>query len=411
MVRQETNTSITEWAIETRPLVADLWCITSKDSFITFLNCRDLDTRETHSQKSDQTFPGHDINKDQHNRLFMSISLFLSISLFDHHHIHMWYVKYGLYVITLIIGYIFIVVCHVRLIIHNQLSLCQLTQKNQNSLASLAPPNDRSLDEMGNVNVKLPFGFMIKVKISRRTGVDTEDRSVMNEASTSSERGLLSLPPELRVIIYRHLLVEGRPLSTYWRAACYEPFPAILDTCRLIRREAFQVLYGENVFFIGLKHPQISILSNRRIADTIQHVRYAVYLYGPSVPLPRRLNFLHLIHEFGSQAIIRDTLQVVFHVVVVGLDLPTPMRLYAAGLGRFTNFRTVRFEFVEHSDDTEGTCAPLAEMYELLLTPKFGPAESFANGCVLEFHPQDFLSSRSPDVDWMEHLDGIRQHW
>ena len=273
----------------------------------------------------------------------------------------------------------------------------------------MPPPNDRSLDDMGNVNVKLPFGFMIKIKISRRAGVDTEDRSVTNEPSMSSERGLLSLPPELRVIIYRHLLVERRPLSTYWRAACYEPFPAILETCTLIRREAFQVLYGENVFFIGLKHPQISILSNRQIADTIQHVRYAVDLYGPSIPLPKRLIFLHLIHEFGSQAIIRDSLQVVFHIV--GLDLPTPMRLYAAGLGRFTNFRIVRFEFVEHRGNTRGACALLAEMFELLLTPKFGPAESFANGCVLEFHPQHFLSSRSPDVDWMEHLDGIRQDW
>lgn len=66
--------------------------------------------------------------------------------------------------------------------------------------------------------------------------------STTHAISRSERLGLLSLPSELRVHVFRYLLLEHRPSSAYLPSANYEPFPAILSTCRIIRREALQVL-------------------------------------------------------------------------------------------------------------------------------------------------------------------------
>lgn len=63
--------------------------------------------------------------------------------------------------------------------------------------------------------------------------------SIETPNDQSSRKGLLSLPAELRLEVYRHLLVQPRPISTDY---C-QPFPAILRTCAQIRSEAFQVMY------------------------------------------------------------------------------------------------------------------------------------------------------------------------
>ncbi|SLM36869.1 hypothetical protein LPUS_06569 [Lasallia pustulata] len=52
---------------------------------------------------------------------------------------------------------------------------------------------------------------------------------------------LLSLPAEVRNIIYRHLLIGGR-------AATAAPHAQILRTCKQINHEATGILYAENVF-------------------------------------------------------------------------------------------------------------------------------------------------------------------
>ncbi len=65
---------------------------------------------------------------------------------------------------------------------------------------------------------------------------------------------ILRLPPELRLKIYRLLLLSDQTVRMVWvededstpRLNCL--FPAILRTCRLFYNEAADVLYGENVF-------------------------------------------------------------------------------------------------------------------------------------------------------------------
>lgn len=71
--------------------------------------------------------------------------------------------------------------------------------------------------------------------------------STTNVLSTSSRVGFFSLPPELRVLVYRHLLVEKDPITTYWPTPLYSPFPDILRTCRLMSRSISGYVRGEHL--------------------------------------------------------------------------------------------------------------------------------------------------------------------
>lgn len=248
------------------------------------------------------------------------------------------------------------------------------------------------------------------------TGGGTEVSAALETSSTNTTdlstrsrvTGLFSLPPELRVEVFRHLLFDvHRPMSVYWPVSGYESFPAILGTCRLIRREAWQVLYGENEFFFGLE-PRDSmgecVLEHRQISDTIQNV-----FWEGGVCLSWEFNsqqvFADCIREFGTPAVItRGTLSILFWVFPSSGDR---LSWFVSALRAFTNFRTLRCHFVPF---TEPLGSVLCNTLQGAMTPFLGPALSLPNGFGLEFHPQKYVNSLSPEVavDWMEYLDGIR---
>lgn len=249
----------------------------------------------------------------------------------------------------------------------------------------------------------------------------SKNPATTNVTSTSSELGLLCLPPELRVQVLRHLLRKPHPLSNYG------PTPAILETCHVIRREAFQIMYEENVFNIDFdSDPEHCMLNNRQIHDAIQHIQFEPWLYdypGYYSSIARsRSKMLNLIREFGSPAIVRGTLRIIFHVDAYDDNL---ISWYIGRLRTFTNFKMIQVEFrpgyplpYTHDFSLPEPWPLLCEVLKNALTPTFGPAWSFANECGdcecgLRFHPQRYLISqpRKADVDWMDDLDGIRLDW
>lgn len=262
---------------------------------------------------------------------------------------------------------------------------------------------------------------LISKGLPNTSGANSENHSDANEpepenagitklTSTDNRLGFLSLPPELRVQVYRHLLLKHRPLSTDWPFSTYRPNPAILATCKLIRCEAFQVLYGENVFFVRSAEPELSILANPHVADTMQNLYLDARLDDTSSH--RRSSFIHMIRVFGSHDIVRGTLTITFRVNARNNGM---LFWFARGLPRFTNFRVIQFVFLARSQDHPAQhLAPLlCDIQKDLFTPVFGPAISVADGCGLLFYPQDYLNSWPPeiDVDWMENLDGQRLDW
>ena len=60
----------------------------------------------------------------------------------------------------------------------------------------------------------------------------------------------LDLPPEVRLGVYRYLLLtrSNKFIDPTYNMAHYDLQPAILQTCGLIKKEACAVLYGENTF-------------------------------------------------------------------------------------------------------------------------------------------------------------------
>ncbi|MCJ1267500.1 hypothetical protein MMC22_007385, partial [Lobaria immixta] len=241
--------------------------------------------------------------------------------------------------------------------------------------------------------------------------VASENISAANIVSISHQVSFLSLPAELRVLIFRHLLLSSCSLSTYWDGTDSECFPAILNTCRLIRREAYQVYFGENTFCDFFKLPRLSILNIRPIRDTVQNIQFVVWLNGPSSP-QAKLSFIRMIHELGSPTDARGTLFMNFFVGNARNDV---LSWYAKGLPRFTNFRTIRVEFFGGSTDTlaKHLCSLLCHNQELNFSPLFGPAEYFADGRGLQFRPRRYLNTLPPEVevDWIDYLDGVRLNW
>lgn len=119
---------------------------------------------------------------------------------------------------------------------------------------------------------------------------------------------ILRLPPELRVEIYRLLLLSDRTVRMVWLTAneSFTPpnclFPAILRTCRLIYNEAAGVLYGENVF----RAHRIDDMNNN--AASIMRAKFLIGIVNPEDgegDASKLLNFLenhpnlkHLVLEF-----------------------------------------------------------------------------------------------------------------
>ncbi|MCJ1429217.1 hypothetical protein MMC29_007130 [Sticta canariensis] len=250
-------------------------------------------------------------------------------------------------------------------------------------------------------------------------GVEPENHSATNQVAlvgssttqtlpTSNRLGFLSLPPEIRLDIYRLLLISQFAVSTYWFGT-YHPFPALLHTSRVIRREAFRVFYGENTFVIGFRHPMISLLNHRQIRDTIQFVNFAVVGSKVTSPNQTRRKFIHVIEAFGSPAIVRHTLVLGIQVDLVFIN--HLLEWLGRGLARFTNFRAVKLLFV--LDDPEAELSYTSCRMQEILRPRLGPASAFGPPDELLFHPRQYLSSLPPkiDVDWMYYLDGIRLTW
>lgn len=145
--------------------------------------------------------------------------------------------------------------------------------------------------------------------------VTPKDPSNINSILISSWPELLSLPPEVWVIVFRHLYLEALPLTTFWAGALYQLFPAILRACRLICHEAFEVKYRKNAFYISSMYPMFFIFDNWPIRNAIQNVHFNVWLTYTSLS-QRRLSFIYVIREFGSPTIIQDTFRIVFHMSV-----------------------------------------------------------------------------------------------
>ncbi|MCJ1262441.1 hypothetical protein MMC22_002311 [Lobaria immixta] len=237
----------------------------------------------------------------------------------------------------------------------------------------------------------------------------SENKAVASVNSTRSPPGLLDLPSELRLMIFRYLVVSTgylrpRRLSPERRHAL-----GLLGTCKLIHREVFDVWWKENTFWNYFRSPDWPIIRFGRAIDTIQNVQILVDVRDRSLEMKEFLNFMH---HLGNPSIIRGTLTVIFWNCFKG-----PLKWFIRALGRSTNFKTVYLEFNGSLHDQRLNLY-IPEYLKTALEPVLGYADRLEAKLHprmkgLRFHPLDRRNLRREpkDGDWADSLDGIRLEW
>ena len=237
----------------------------------------------------------------------------------------------------------------------------------------------------------------------------------------STRTGLLDLPPEIRLMIFRHLLVRANPLPDFSQANNFWPDLSILKTSKLIHQEAFDVFYKENRFARGCWYPPFSPLRFPQIIDTMQNIEtnlaLGATLSGFKEPRTDVATLVRLMRLFGNRSVIRRNLVLLLYIN----PRPRPLKWLVRALGRFTNFRTITlhlcspgFGGISHDNFFEW-CKHL----KTALKPVLGYAEEFEYlnqlfpaSIGLRFQPVDHQKqSREPDDGDCDYLDGIRLGW
>lgn len=232
-----------------------------------------------------------------------------------------------------------------------------------------------------------------------------ENQTMLNIASNRTRLGFLSLPAEIRQMIYGELFHRPRVLP--FNRFSVIPIPALMKTCKLINQEAFEVLWGENRYHWISPPPNLEPSLFQRIVDTMQRLEICVLLSKPSA------KFIEMIHAFRKPARIRSILKITFVMVRDYPDGETAsLRWFMKGLGRFANFKIIEIDFVHRSNPVHISNLP-SQLIAEVLQPRLGSAKPRADGLALHFHPQDDLNAHPPQeiIDGMELWDGIRLDW
>ncbi|MCJ1264749.1 hypothetical protein MMC22_004624 [Lobaria immixta] len=243
------------------------------------------------------------------------------------------------------------------------------------------------------------------------------NQTVANAIPSRSAPGLLDLPPEVRLMIFRHLLfhphgypLPSKPIPSYPLPVRYfirgsRPPVSTMRTCKLIYVETFSVFYRENQFHDYSLSIGWSLVQFPRVIDTIQNVSIGIDMSEKPFETEK---FLKILNSFGNPCVVRGTLAVDILIQGPGVN---PLKWFVRALGRFTNFRTVELNFFHNVlSDILHVC----EYVEIALKPVLGYAQSFVRGRKgLRFHPMDHqnLCREPEDGDWADSLDGIRLEW
>ncbi|KAK4444132.1 hypothetical protein QBC34DRAFT_430162 [Podospora aff. communis PSN243] len=96
------------------------------------------------------------------------------------------------------------------------------------------------------VGIEVAPGRFFQLVPASHGVANAASQTVSNPARLS----FLDIPPEIRLMIYRDLLISDKAIDIDWE--CPRLHPQIMQTCKIIFREAHPVLYDENTWRIRM---------------------------------------------------------------------------------------------------------------------------------------------------------------
>lgn len=130
--------------------------------------------------------------------------------------------------------------------------------------------------------------------------------SVSNALNSPEPVSLFKIPPELRNRIYEYALHLEDGICIVSKTAGI-PEPALLMTCKIIRREAIAVFYSENFFRVIIESfsPSTAMLIARKEATLSKRYNCTIQDAGAQHEGPRSwrnmVSFLRFLHEHGEK--------------------------------------------------------------------------------------------------------------
>lgn len=231
--------------------------------------------------------------------------------------------------------------------------------------------------------------------------------------------GLLDLPTEIRLMIFRHLLFHPPGIENASFAITFRPAVDLLRVNRQIHREAFDILYRENRFYnyVHLPFAYFAPIRSPRVVHAIQNIGIGEGVSEAIIP-----GFLKLGRIYGKTSTIRGSL--VIHLWSF-YEFLHPLTWFVQAMGEFTNFKKIELELLDGYGRVSGLyLSQLRNYLQTNLEHVFGHAERFEEACnefglrkCLRFYPVDHQNrERNQDreqqtADLADSLDGIRLEW
>jgi len=143
------------------------------------------------------------------------------------------------------------------------MSVCVANQPHNPHIRALQFPVMKTVDAMSDFGSCLSAGSAFPDPTASDACWDVTPMEVDTDEVKDSDFSFWILPPELRTMVYRELLLSDSAFrlghhGPYSHESRRQLYPQILRACQWIFMEASEVLYGDNTFYLGEFAPPLN---------------------------------------------------------------------------------------------------------------------------------------------------------
>jgi hypothetical protein len=129
---------------------------------------------------------------------------------------------------------------------------------------------------------------------------------ILEQADKTARFEFLDLPPELRLMVYRKLLLFMTPHEQIPSGRAGRVYPQILQTCKLIQEEANGILYDENTFVADARSRTESTSTERLTMSRFTMLTAVIFTTSSNSCVFRKPSMTTLAFSAASRAYTSD---------------------------------------------------------------------------------------------------------